>query len=87
MNSMTCNRPDVLCKLEFIDKFKVVIPSYSYLHANVSKFSMRVWVQFTVSFESYIDIGTTYILNMKACLVYLWNKSRNKTSNKWSSLQ
>ena len=26
MSSMTCNRPDVLCKLEFIDKFKVVVP-------------------------------------------------------------
>ena len=23
---MMCNRPDVLCRLEFIDKFKVVVP-------------------------------------------------------------
>ena len=28
---MTCNRPDVLCKLEFIDKFKVVVPFHIFM--------------------------------------------------------
>ena len=77
---MTCNRPDVLCKLEFIDKFKVVVPFHIFMQMLAN--SQWEFQCNLLSFESYTDIGTTYLLNMKACLVYLWNKSRNKTSNK-----
>ena len=43
-------------------------------------------MQFIVSFELYIDIGTRYIPSVKTYF-YHWNQNTNKTDNKCSSLQ
>ena len=59
----------------------------SYSDANVNKFLMGLYMQFTVSFELYINIGNRYIPNMKTTSVYNWNQNRNKVENKCSSLQ
>ena len=40
-------------------------------------------MQFTVSFELYIDIGTRYIPKMETYL-YHWNQNRNNAENKWT---
>ena len=43
-------------------------------------------MQFTMSFELYIDIGMRYILNMETYLNH-WNQNRKKAENKCSLLQ
>ena len=39
-------------------------------------------MQITVPFEFFVDIGISYIPNMKTCSVYRWNQNKNQADNK-----
>ena len=44
-------------------------------------------MEFILYFESYIDIETRFIPNMKTCSIYHWNQKRSKAENKFIVLE